>query len=107
MNALKKSRIASYTEKEFNSANLLMVEVQDERHKELVGEGFRLVDLKRWGQGVNRNNGYQDAALTLLPGAEQTTALDKAANDFRMVWPIPKSETDSNPQIKDQQNPGY
>lgn len=107
LNALKKSRIASYTEKEFNSANLLMVEVQDERHKELVGEGFRLTDLKRWGKGVNRDNGYQDAALTLLPGAEQTTALDKAANDFRMVWPIPKSETDSNPQIKDQQNPGY
>ena len=107
LNALKKSRIASYTEKEFNSANLLMIEVQDERHKELVGEGFRLVDLKRWGQGVNRANGYQDAALTLLPGADQTTALDKAANDFRMVWPIPKSETDSNPQIKDQQNPGY
>jgi len=107
LNALKKSRIASYTDKEYNSVDLLMVEIRDERHKELVAEGFRLVDLKRWGLGVDRANSYQDANLTMLPGANQTTALVKSADDFRMVWPIPKAETDVNPQIKDQQNPGY
>jgi hypothetical protein len=107
LNELKKNRIAGYVEKTFGSADLLLAEVQDERHRELVGEGFRLVDLKRWGQGVNRANAYQDPNLILMPGAEQTTALNKAYDDFRMVWPIPKSETDVNPQIKKQQNPGY
>lgn len=107
LNALKKSRMASYTDKTFSSTDLLMVEIRDERHKELVAEGFRLVDLKRWGLGVDRANAYQDPNLTMLPGADQTTALNKSADDFRMVWPIPKAETDVNPQIKDQQNPGY
>lgn len=107
LNALKKSRIAGYTDKEYNSTDLMMVEIRDERHKELVAEGFRLVDLKRWGLGVERANAYQDANLTMLPGANQTTALTKSADDFRMVWPIPKAETDVNPQIKNQQNPGY
>ena len=107
LNDLKKSRIAGYTDKEYNSTDLMMVEIRDERHKELVAEGFRLVDLKRWGLGVDRANAYQDANLTMLPGANQTTALVKSADDFRMVWPIPKAETDVNPQIKDQQNPGY
>lgn len=107
LNELKKNRIAGYVEKTFGSPELLLAEVQDERHRELVGEGFRLVDLKRWGQGVNRANAYQDPNLILMPGAEQTTALNKAYDDFRMVWPIPKSETDVNPQIKKQQNPGY
>lgn len=29
------------------------------------------------------------------------------ADDYRFVWPIPKDEIDSNPQLKNQQNPGY
>ena len=84
-----------------------MAEIRDERHRELVGEGFRLSDLKRWGLGVNRQNAVQDANLVLFPGSENTTALTKNADDFRMVWPIPKAEIDVNPQIKGQQNPGY
>lgn len=107
LNDLKRARIAGYTDKTYNSAELLLSDIQDERHKELVGEGFRLVDLKRWGLGVNRKNAVQDANLILQPGAEHTTGLNKAADDFRMVWPIPKSEMDANPQMKGQQNPGY
>lgn len=107
LNDLMKARIAGFTDKTYNSAQLLMSTIQDERHKELVGEGFRLVDLKRWGLGVNRKNAVQDPNLVLQPGAEHTTALEKQADDFRMVWPIPKSEIDANPQIKGQQNPGY
>ena len=26
----------------------------NERERELVGEGYRLMDLKRWGKGVKR-----------------------------------------------------
>ena len=34
-------------------------------------------------------------------------ALQKAATDHRFIWPIPQEEILSNPQITDQQNPGY
>ena len=107
LNLLRASRLVDYVDVTYNSPNTLLADIQDERHKELVGEGFRLTDLKRWGLGVNREDATQDAALVLLPGGTNTTALTKTADDFRMVWPIPKSETDVNPQIKGQQNPGY
>lgn len=106
LNDLKASRIKGYEANDY-SATTFMPALQDERHRELVGEGFRLVDLKRWGQGVNRGNAPQNADLVLYPGSEMTTALNKAADDFRMVWPIPKAEMDANPQLKGQQNPGY
>lgn len=105
LNDLKTARIKNYESQDYNSTTF-MPALQDERHRELVGEGFRLVDLKRWGLGVKRNKA-QNNDLVLYPGSEVTTALNKAADDFRMVWPIPKSETDANPQIKSQQNPGY
>ncbi len=106
LNDLKASRIKGFEANDYN-ATTFWPALKDERHRELVGEGFRLVDLKRWGDGVNRGNAPQNANLVLYPGSEITTALNKAADDFRMVWPIPKSETDANPQIKGQQNPGY
>jgi len=28
-------------------------------------------------------------------------------DDQRMLWPIPKTEMDANPQLAGQQNPGY
>lgn len=91
----------------YSDAAILMNAIKTERQRELVGEGFRLTDLKRWNEGVKRENAVQNRSLVLYPGAETTTALTKSADDYRMVWPIPKSETDVNPQIKNQQNPGY
>lgn len=107
LNQLKANRIANYTNQNYPSANELRTAIYEERRKELTCEGFRFTDLKRWNMGINRNNDYQDANLVLQPGNSQTTALVKEANDYRFVWPIPKTETDVNPQIKGQQNPGY
>ncbi len=107
LNELKSKRIAGYEAGNFSSAAVLMNELMAERQKELVGEGFRISDLKRWGLGVKRENAPQDPNLVLYPGSDVTTALTKEANDFRMVWPIPKSEMDVNPQLSGQQNPGY
>jgi len=33
--------------------------------------------------------------------------LNIKADNTRWLWAIPKAETDANPQIKYQQNPGY
>lgn len=106
LNELRKARIAEYNDESFTNANILTA-IENERHKELVGEGFRFTDLKRWGKGLDRNDAYQDANAVLMPGNSNTTALSKQANDHRFVWPIPKAEYDANPQLKGQQNPGY
>ena len=89
------------------TGNALIQYIRSERSKELMGEGFRLSDLRRWKQGFDRNQPY-----TLNP----TVAANRSINgltvkytddDFRFVWAIPKSEMDVNPQIRVQQNPGY
>lgn len=104
LNELKKKRIAGYVDTEFPSANALMQELKNERRRELAGEGFRLFDLKRWGEGVVRGEA-QNLDFCLFPGSNVTTNMKRSANDNRMTWPIPQHEIDSNPQMV--QNPGY
>ena len=106
LNDLCRTRIAEYTDKSYTNATILTA-IQNERHKELVGEGFQLIDLKRWNLGIDRANAYQESTMVLQPGGVNTTALSKQAGDNRFVWPIPKAEYDANPQLKGQQNPGY
>lgn len=103
---LRTKRIQGYTQGDYTDASVLMDEVQDERVREMVGEGFRLMDLKRWGKGVKRNSA-QNSGLIWFPGVSYSEKLDREANDPRMVWPIPKSEMDANPQLRGYQNPGY
>lgn len=106
LNALKTSRIVGFEGGTYSSQLVLMNEIKDERLRELVCEGHRLTDLKRWKMGVKRT-ASQNPDLILFPGQETTEKLNKPADDYRMVWPIPKIEIDANPQIKQQQNPGY
>ena len=105
INALKKARITGFTDATYDKESLLN-EVMNERERELVGEGYRMMDLKRWGKGVKRGQ-PQSKGLVLFPGQTTTDGLDRPADDQRMVWPIPKGEIDSNPQLAGQQNPGY
>ena len=103
LNELKKIRIKGWTETVYNGA-ALMQEIQDERVRELFAEGNRLFDMKRWKIGMKRSSSdaQRDDYLPALG-----TDIEKEATDNRWVWPIPKDEMDSNPQLKRQQNPGY
>jgi hypothetical protein len=80
--------------------------IKEERVKELIGEGFRFYDLKRYGQGFARG-AAQNQALITNAGSTQTELFSATASDFRWLWPVPQAEIDSNPQIAEQQNPGY
>lgn len=106
LNDLKSARIIDFVGSTYNSTSALMNELKDERLRELVCEGYRLMDLKRWKTGVKRTES-QNPSLILFPGQDTTEKLNKEYNDYRMVWPIPKEEIDANPQIRKQQNPGY
>lgn len=100
---LKEARISGYQHENIANPQAFMNELKNERTREMVTEGTRLFDLKRWHDDMKRGE-PQQTDLCLLPG-QATTQLVKSANDPKFVWPIPKHETDANPNIK--QNPGY
>lgn len=75
-----------------------------ERRKELVGEGHRFFDAMRNNETIVR---YIDAEergfhYPLIP---ESQSFDRTY--FRAILPIPVAEIQVNPNIKDQQNPGY
>lgn len=102
LNELRKARIKDYTPRTYGSLEVLKEEIRKERVKELVGEGFRMHDLKRWGLGMTRGVS-QNTAMT-HSAYDQVSAL---AGNFRFLWPIPKEEMDANPQFAGQQNDGF
>ena len=75
--------------------------IQEEYMREMVGEGQRLFDIKRWGISVKRNNQALGSILTRRGDAVSINA----ASD-RIVWPIPQDEISNNPNFGSQ-NPGY
>lgn len=103
LNELRKARIENFnTKTTYGSLAALLDEIRNERAKELVGEGFRMQDLKRWGLNMKRG-ASQNPSMT----HNTYDAIVKQAGDFRFLWPIPKAEIDANPQIAPQQNPGF
>ena len=106
LKTLREHRIEGYTHTNL-SGNELLDAVRQERTRELIGEGFRMSDLRRWGVGFTRDGEYP-----VNPSMEANWVLAGLAvayqpNDYRYVWPIPAAEMDINPQLKGQQNPGY
>ncbi len=83
-----------YTE----SGAALLQAILTERRKELAFEGHRYWDLARYNQDVVRVN---------LSGNYSGVPLVIPAGYFRRLLPIPQSELDANPNIREEQNPGY
>lgn len=82
-----------------SSGQALLNDILLERRKELAFEGQRYWDLTRYNLAVNRVNMSAN-----YPG---NVPLTIAADNFRRILPIPQSELDANPNIRNQQNPGY
>jgi len=85
--------------------------IRNERRRELIAEGHRLADLKRWHIGFTRGEAQEcwdfdtrTCEPLLYPSSLH---LSYAPDDYRLCWPIPAEEFDANPQIKGQQNHGY
>jgi len=73
----------------------LKADIVQERRKELAFEGDRFHDLNRLKQAIARSTNYPASARNIA------YPFDKR------LLPIPQVETDANPTIKAQQNPGY
>lgn len=88
LNALKSKRIKGYSGGRYDDTKI-MKEIQDERFRELIMEGFRLSDLKRWNLGFERKkqqntiDGPSNNQLKVTPGRVEFT------------WPIPQHELDA------------
>lgn len=86
------------------SGDALLEEIKDERFRELAFEGFRLFDLKRWGEGFERRDPQNTDVLT--PGSD-FYGKSVQANDNKFVWGLPSNDITINPNLTDQQNPGW
>lgn len=73
-------------------------DVLDESAREMFGNGYRRMDLRRTGKLVEYNNLYNPQ----LRGNAQREIGDK------LLWPIPQTAIDTNGEMtSDDQNPGY
>lgn len=84
---LRAARYESYGSSVAMTKDTAMEIIEEERVKELYMEGFRLMDLKRWGKGFERKP--QEQSL------ENGSSLKIEADDKRFVWPIPKHELEA------------
>lgn len=111
LKGLRTLRISRYQyPSEGFTGDVLRDEIRKERLRELIGEGFRLSDLRRWGLPFDRKDvDYKSADYSrtneIIVAAGRSVYY--SANDYRYVWPIPSEELQVNPQIAAQQNPGY
>lgn len=103
LNTLRASRIEGYEDEDYLAKDILPT-VKAEWSREYVGEGFRMINLKRWNEKMVRGTS-QNSDMTRSEAPYDIFEADM--NHYRAIWPIPKTEIDANPQIKDQQNPGY
>lgn len=75
-----------------------------ERRKELIGEGQRFFDAMRNNETVVRHNDDKDKGYIYALSVE-SQEFDRTY--FRAILPIPVDETNVNPNLRTQQNPGY
>jgi len=88
----------------YGSIDEALTDILAERRVELAFEGHRLLDLKRFGQGINRL--AEDCSGN--GGERPATTCDLEAGSFRFTFPIPQAEIFANDGISDaDQNPGY
>lgn len=93
-----------YNYEDYNSIDEVMTAIQNERLKEMLMEGNRIADLRRWKKPMSRlgmDSQNDDATLSL------GLYLNIPAEDYKFVWPIPQSETNTNPSLQGQQNEGW
>lgn len=106
LNTLRAARIDGWEEARYSGTQLIS-EIRAERAKELVGEGFRMSDLRRWNLGFTRDGSYPINPAIENLFISTNVAVSFSAGDYRYVWPIPQHQMEINPQLKGQQNPGY
>lgn len=99
LNALQAARGAKVT-------TASMDNIKKEWFKETVGQGQRLICLKRWNDGFGAREAQPGAlAAGVVATGAKYEQLSMPAGDYHLTWPVPKYEMDVNPNLV--QNGGY
>lgn len=77
--------------------------ILDERRVEFAFEGHRYLDMKRIGTKAG-SPGFQRYIKDAVVNGTQAGL---PADSYKLTLPIPTSELNANPKIREQQNPGY
>ncbi|OAQ39329.1 hypothetical protein A5893_10385 [Pedobacter psychrophilus] len=112
-----------FTIASFATGITLTQAILNERRIEFLGEGRRYPDIHRLAldpnfgtNGIPSKVTYAAATFasyntsTPYAGARAIAAIPydiNATNGFKFIWPIPQVETNTNPVLAAQQNPGY
>lgn len=89
---------------DLTAAETTLERISLERRKEFVGEGHRFFDAMRNNEKIVRYTSEADK------GHHNDLKVESRQFDrtyFRALLPIPSSETNANPVLRAQQNPGY
>ena len=78
--------------------------IQKEWFRETVGEGLRMVTMKRWGLGYDGRPAQPGAVNALNLGTNYDQKV-LPASDHHFCWPVPADEMNINKNLV--QNPGY
>ena len=97
LNALQAARGAA-------EAEATVETVRKEWFRETVGEGLRMVTMKRWGLGYDGRPMQPGAANALNQGTDYDQKV-LPASDHHFCWPVPSYEMNINKNLV--QNPGY
>lgn len=93
------NKVQTNANAELYASGDIMEAIKLERRKELVGEGFRLFDIIRRGEVINRTNYW---------GPKESAKIDPTKENSKVYYPIPQKEIDSNPNISEaEQNAAY
>ena len=78
--------------------------IQKEWFRETVGDGLRMVTMKRWGLGYDGRPAQPGAVNALNLGTNYDQKV-LPASDHHFCWPVPADEMNINKNLV--QNPGY
>ena len=100
---LNKLRTARGASKLNSTGAALIKDMKNEWTREMVGEGVRLDNLKRWGDGIKRMapQKFNQNMLSNTP-AEDYTKLNIQPNDplyYKIIWEIPANDTQANSNL--------
>ncbi len=104
LNALRAARIPGFSAP---AGEDIQGAIRDERVRELMGEGFRINDYKRYQRldpSISINRGPAQVADAIYLASEHESFSISVSN-YRVIFPIPQYEIDANPHIV--QNEGY
>ncbi len=96
LNTLRSSRGAS---KLTSTGDQLYSDIKDEWTREFVGEGFRLNNLKRWGDGFTRMK-EQTLPAGFLRTEGNVLGQTIAADNYRFVWEFPANDLQANKNLE-------